>query len=107
VIPNTTTLTILSTIAYTALAVAGTVLWNRSRSLRTALVAVGFAPVLPDQVSSLVEYFQFNALLRDRNGDTFFLIHHHAFLRYVSILGLWIAAVGLVWHAIDRRASVA
>jgi hypothetical protein len=107
VIPSTTTLTILSTIAYTALAVAGAVLWNRSRSLRTALVAVGFGLILPDQVSALIEYFQFNALLRGHAGDTFFLIHHHAFLRYVSILGLWVAAVGLVWHAIGRRTSVA
>jgi hypothetical protein len=34
------------------------------------------------------------------------LIHHHAFLRCVSILGLWVAAVGLVWHAVGQRASV-
>jgi hypothetical protein len=98
-----TTLTILSTIAYAALAVAGAVLWNRTRSLWTALIGVGFALVFPDQISAIVEYFQFNALLHGHPDDTFFLIHHHAFLRYVSIFGLWVAAVGLVWHAMGRR----
>jgi hypothetical protein len=100
VLPTTTTLTLLSTAAYAALAVAGAVLWRRTRSLRTVMVAIGFALVLPDQVSKLVEYFEFTALLQGRSGDTFFLIHHHAVLHYVSILGLCVAAVGLLWHAL-------
>jgi hypothetical protein len=107
VLPTPTTLTFLSTVAYAVLTVAGTVLWKRTRSLRTALVAIGFALVLPDQVSALVEYFEFNALLHGHPGDTFFLIRHHAFLHYVSILGLWVAAVGLVWHAVGKSAPLA
>jgi hypothetical protein len=103
-LPIPTALTLLSTVAYAVLTVAGAVLWKRTRSLQTALVAIGFALVLPDQVSALVEYFEFVALLHGRSSDTFFLIQHHAFLHYVSILGLWVAAVGLVWHAAGKSA---
>ena len=105
VLPLPTELTLLSTVAYAVLTVAGAVLWKRSRSLQTALVAIGFALVLPDQVSALVEYFEFVALLQGRSSDTFFLIHHHALLHYISMLGLWVAAVGLVWHAAGKSAA--
>ena len=64
---------------------------------------MGFVLILPGQVSTLIEYFEFIALLHGRPNDTFFLIYHHAFLRYVSILGLWVAAVGLAWHAAFGR----
>jgi hypothetical protein len=104
VLPTPTTLTLLSTVAYAVLTVAGAVLWRRTRSLQAALVAAGFALALPGQVSALVEYFEFIALVQGRAGDTFFLVHHHAFLHYVSILGLWVAAVGLVWHAVGKSA---
>jgi len=104
VLPTTTTLTLLSMVAYAVLTVASAALWRRTRSLPTALVAMGFALILPDQVSTLIEYFEFIALLRGRPSDTFFIIHHHAFLHYVSILGLWVAAVGLASHAARKSA---
>ena len=103
-LPTTTTLTLLSMVAYAVLTVASAALWRRTRSLPTALVAMGFALILPDQVSTLIEYFEFIALLRGRPSDTFFIIHHHAFLHYVSILGLWVAAVGLASHAARKSA---
>lgn len=68
------------------------------------LVAIGFALALPGQVSALVEYFEFTAVLHGRTSDTLFLVYHHAFLHYISILGLWVAAVGLVWHAAGKSA---
>ena len=105
VLPFPTTLTLLSTVAYAVLTVAGAVLWRRTRSLPTALVAMGFALILPDQVSTLIEYFEFIALLHGRLSDTYFLVHRHAFLRYVSILGLWVAAVGLTSHAAGKSAA--
>lgn len=103
-LPISTTLNLLSTVAYAIFTVAGAVLWKRTRSLQTALVAIGFALVLPGQVSGLIAYFEFVALLRGHSGDTFYLIEHHVFLHYVSILGLWIAAVGMVWHAAEKSA---
>jgi hypothetical protein len=102
--PTTTTLTLLSMVAYAVLTVAGAVLWRRTRSLPTALVAMGFALILPEQVSTLIEYFEFIALMQGRPNATFFLVYHHAFLHYVSILGLWVAAVGLAWHAAAKSA---
>ena len=103
-LPTPTTLTLLSTVAFTLLTVAGVLLWRRTRTLQTALVAIGFALVLPRQVGTLIEYFEFMALLQGHGVDTYFLILHHASLYYVSILGLWIAAVGLVWHAAGKPA---
>ena len=102
--PTPNTLTLLFAVAYAVLTVAGAVLWKRTRSLQSALVAIGFALVLLDQVSALVEYFEFIALMHDRPSDTFFLIYHHAFLHYVSLFGLWAAAVGLMWHAAGKSA---
>jgi len=102
VLPTTTTVTLLTTTAYVVLAAAAAILWRRSRSLRTALVAIGFSLVLPDQVTRLIEYYEFVGVLHGRPADTLFLIHHHAFLYYASILGLWVAAVGLAWHATAR-----
>jgi len=98
-------LTLISIVAYAVLTVAGTVLWKRTGSRQTVLIAIGFALVLLDQVSVLVECFEINALLRARPSDTFFLIHHHAFLHYPFILGLSLAAVGLLWHAVGKSAS--
>jgi len=99
VLPITTTLALLSLAAYAALAIASAVLWRRTRSAGAATAALGFALVLPDQASRLVEYFEFTALLHGRSGDTFFLIHHHAVLQYLSIVGMCVAGVGLLWHA--------
>ena len=103
-LPISPTLTLLSTVAYAVLTVAGALLWKRTRSLPTALVTIGFALVLPDQLIEQAEYFQFITLLHGRPPDTYFLVYHHAVLRCVSILGLWVAAVGLVWHASRKSA---
>lgn len=102
--PTLPTLTLLSMVAYAVLAIAGAVFWKRSRSRQTALVAIGFALVLPDQLSTLLESFVFSAVQHSRPGDTYFVIHHHAFLHYVSLLGLCVAAVGLMWEATRKSA---
>jgi hypothetical protein len=98
------TLALLSSIAFAALTVAGAVLWKRTHAFRAALIAIGFALVLPDQLSALVESFEIKALMNGRSGDTLFLIQHHGFLHLIAMLGLWVAAVGLVWHAVGKSA---
>jgi hypothetical protein len=98
-VPISTALSTVSTLAYLALTAAGLILWWRTRSAASALVAVGFAMVLADQLALVIQDYQFNAILRGHAGDTFFIIHHHLILRYVALIGLCLAAVGLVWHA--------
>jgi hypothetical protein len=105
VLPTNTACVLLSTVAYAVLTAAGAVLWKRTRSHATILVTIGFAMVLLDQVSALVEYLELSALLRGHPADTLFIVHHHAFLQYGRFLGLWLAAGGLIWHSvrISRR----
>lgn len=102
--PSIVTLSSLaSSAAYTALAIAGAVLWRRRGSIAGAAIAIGFALVLLEQVIQLVEYLEISALLRGHRADTLYIVHHHAFLRYAALLGLWLAAAGLVWHAVGTR----
>lgn len=89
--------------AYAALAVAGVLLWRRRGSFAGAVIAIGFVLALLDQVSRLIEYFELRAVLVAHSGDTLFIIHHHFFLQCVALLGLWVAAAGLVWHATRTR----
>src|SRR5579872_3567866 len=96
----------LAVAAFALLTLAGAVLWRRTRTLATALIAIGFALVLAEQVSTLVGYLEFGAILNGHSGDTLFVIQHHGLLRYVSILGLCAAALGLMWHA-ARKSSAA
>ena len=91
---------VLSALAYAVLAAAGVVQWKRARSVATAMVAIGFAMVLLDQLVELVQYLQISALLRGHPADTLFVVHHHAFIQYISLLGLWFAAVGLMWRSL-------
>ena len=91
---------VLSTIAYAVLTLAGFALWKRGRSVATALLTVGFAMILAVQLTLLIQDIQFRAILRGHSSDTLFIVHHHALLRYVELAGLWLAALGLVSYAL-------
>ncbi|HEV2271017.1 MAG TPA: hypothetical protein VGR92_16310 [Steroidobacteraceae bacterium] len=97
--------TLASAAGYAALTVAGALLWRRRGSAAGAVIAIGFALALLDQVSRLVEYLELRALLRGHAADTLFIIHHHALLQCAALLGLWVAAAGLVWHAARARGA--
>jgi len=99
VLTTTIAAALLATVAYAVITGAGAVLWKRTHSLAAAMVALGFALVLLDQIVALVEYLELRSLLRGHAADTLFIVHHHLFLHYVADLGLWIAAVGLAWHS--------
>ena len=43
----------------------------------------------------------YEPLLRGHPDDTLYIVQHHAFLLYVGLLGLWLAAVGLIWHSVQ------
>ena len=91
---------VLSALAYAVLAAAGVVQWKRARSVATAMVAIGFAMVLLDQLVELIRYLQIGALLRGHPSDTLYVVYHRAFIQYISLLGLWFAAVGLMWRSL-------
>jgi len=94
-----TALSLLSALAYAVLTTAGVLLWKRARSFATAMLAIGFAIVLLDQIILLASYLRMVATLHSHSGDTLFVIYHRANSLHVVLVGLWIAAVGLVWHA--------
>lgn len=101
----TTASALFSTVVFVILAAVGTVLWTRTRSLATGIVALGFAIALIDRLVALVQRLEISALMRAHAGDTFFIVHRSAFLQYTGLLGLSLAAVGLLWHSaqISRR----
>jgi hypothetical protein len=95
------TQSLLAAVAYAILAVAGLVLWNRVRSVATALVAIGFAIILIDQIILSAGSVCMIASFRSQSSDnTLFVIYHRAHSPQVVLAGLWFAAVGLVWHAV-------
>ena len=88
--------------AYALLALAGLLLWKRARSFATALATIGFAIILLDQILLIASYLRTITALRGYSGDTLFLIYHRANSMYVLLAGMWCAAIGLVWHALQR-----
>jgi hypothetical protein len=87
-------------VAYVLFTTAGALLWKRYRSVATALVAIGFASVLVDQIISVVEYLEVTALLHGNPTDTFFIVQHRAAEQYIALVCLVIAAAGLLWHSL-------
>jgi hypothetical protein len=96
-------LSTLTVVAYAVLTLAGVLLWRRARSFATAMVAIGFAIVLLDQVILLVSYSRMIASVRSHSGDTLYVIYHRANSLHVVLVGLSVAAVGLLWHALGSR----
>jgi hypothetical protein len=73
---------------YVLFAIAGAFLWTLRRTLATLLIALGFAATLVGQVAGILAQ------------------HHHVFpilTHYATLVGLWLAAVGMIWHAIANR----
>jgi hypothetical protein len=96
---SATVLSILSAIAYFLLTLAGALLWKRSRSLSSAMIAIGFAIILIDQAILLVGYLRMNASFSHQPGDTLFIIYHRANSLHIVLIGLWLSGLGLIWHA--------
>ena len=99
---------LLSALPYLALTVAGVLLWKRSHSIATTLVAVGFAAALCIQVARMVTYFTFQPPMEahhqgERLAFNLYYLVAPWWQRYVELLGIWTAAVGLLWHASRKR----
>src|ERR1700719_3583038 len=94
---------LLFVVPYVVFTAAGVLLWKRSRSVATLLVALGFAAALLGQVAGFFVNVEFSAAMRNRGVVG---LHLHGFpwlTHYVGIGGIWAAALGLIWHASSKR----
>jgi hypothetical protein len=97
------TITWVSVVPYAVLTAAGVLLWRRSHSLATIMVAVGFAAALLGQIAGLFVSSKVDTVMRAHRDATFFLVQHHAIPHQAALAGLWAAALGLLWHASRRH----
>jgi vacuolar-type H+-ATPase subunit I/STV1 len=102
--------TLLLMMPCAVLTAAGVLLWRRWRSAATAMIALGFAATFFGLASSLFATYRTHAILAElvpqlqTQQDTFFVVAHYRFpLVTLGILGMWIAAVGTLWHV--KRAT--
>ena len=88
---------------YALFAVAGTLLWTRRRTFATLLIALGFAATLVGQAAGIYVSHDVGAAVRSHQDAALVLTHHHhvfpILTHYATLVGLWAAAVGMVWHA--------
>jgi len=74
-------------VPYGLFALAAGLLWRRRRTFATLLMALGFVATLVGEVAG-------------------FHVHHHIsplLTHYATLVGLWAAAVAMVWHAAASR----
>lgn len=92
---------------YVLLAVAGALLWTRRRTFATLLIALGFAATLVGQATAIYVSHDVGAAVRSHQEAAQVLARHHyvfsILTHYATLVGLWMAAVGMVWHAADNR----
>ena len=88
---------------YAVFTAAGVLLWRRSHSVATILVAGGFAAALLGQIAVLFVSLKVAAVMHTHRAETFYLVGHHAVLHHVALVGVCTAAVGLLWHASRRH----
>ena len=97
------TITWILVAPYAVLTAAGVLLWRRSHSVATIMVAAGFAAALLGQIAQLFVSLKVDAVMRAHRDATFFLVQHHTVPHQVALAGLWAAALGLLWHASRKR----
>jgi hypothetical protein len=96
-------------VPFALLAVAGFLLWRRSRSVAAAFVAGGFAASLLAQVAGYLVEFNTSFMMRAYKDDgSFTLVPMHTFphiANYSSRVGFWVGALALVWLATSTLPS--
>ena len=102
--------TLVLVVPYAILSTAGVLLWTRWRSAATVMIALGFAATFIALASGLFAPYKTHAVLSElasaplANQDAFYAVaHYHRFpLLPLGLVGIWVAAVGTLWHV--RRA---
>jgi heme/copper-type cytochrome/quinol oxidase subunit 1 len=102
--------TLLLMVPCAVLTAAGVLLWRRWRSAATAMIALGFAATFLGLASSLFAPYKTHAVLLDMPSaqltqqDTFFVVAHYRYpLATLGLLGIWVAALGTLWHVRRQR----
>ena len=103
--------TFVLVVPYAILTTAGVLLWRRSRSAATGMIALGFAVTFLSLASGLFAEYKTHAFLAEFSAvspahqDTYFIVsHYHRFpLLTLGLLGIWAAAVGTLWHVRQDR----
>ena len=109
VLVDTLILTLLLVVPCAVLTVAGVLIWRRWRSVATGMIALGFAATFLSVASGLFVAYKTHAVLSELTAappaqhDTYFLVAHYHGFPLLGILGMWVAAVGALWHV--RRHS--
>jgi hypothetical protein len=88
------------------LAVGGFLLWRRHRSVATLLIGVGFTAALLALAISLFESIEYTSFSRSHSDASFIIPHPHLLtvaIHWAGLVGLWTAAVGMLWHAVRDR----
>lgn len=98
--------TLLLVVPFAILTTAGVLLWRRSRSAATGMIALGFAATVLSLASGLFATYRSHAALSEfatatrAHQDTYFIVaHYHRFpLLTLGLMGIWAAALGTLWH---------
>jgi heme/copper-type cytochrome/quinol oxidase subunit 1 len=109
---DTLILPLLLIVPCAVLTAAGVLLWRRRRSAATAMIALGFAVIFLSLASSLFATYRTHAVLLDMTSarpaqqDTFFIVAHYHRFALLGILGMWVAAVGVLWLGLEQPRAV-
>jgi hypothetical protein len=90
---------------YGLFALAAVVLWRRRRTPATLLMALGFVATLVSEVTGFHVIHVVGVAARSHEEASTVLAHSHIvplLTHYATLLGLWTAAMGMVWHAASR-----
>jgi hypothetical protein len=103
-------LALTQSLPYAAFTVAGALMWKRRHSVAAALVAVGFSATLLGEFAVNLRDAQIISALRANQPGSAAPIHFDVLVgtplaEDVAHLGIWVAALGLIWYACRRDAS--
>ena len=92
------------------LAVFGSVLFGRNRTLASGLVALGFTAVFVSGIANAVVSYQVSHIQatvsqRAHAGFSIVLLHGGLWnlVSWCGPIGLWVASLSLLWHMFETR----
>ena len=103
----TLTMILVLVAPYGLLALAGLLLWKQHRTVATIMIALGFVAAFIGQAAGLHVSHEVDAAIRAHQDTSLVLAEHRRIFplltHYAAVCGIWVAAVGTLWHASARR----
>ena len=87
-------------------ALGAVLLWSRCRGFATLLMALGFVVALLCLAAEVLVRHDIQTAVLARQDPFQVVQHYHALTlltRHGTTAGLWVASVGLIWHACAKR----